>query len=68
MTAAAQIWQPKGMAHFAGTYEVSGVTCGECRFYQKRCGKYRIMTGRKGEPFASTTPACKHFEGPVDHR
>ncbi len=63
------LYQPAGMAHWAGSWTGGDETCGDCRFYsQKRCGKYRLMTGTKGATFPASTLACKHFERPVKHR
>lgn len=55
-----------GMAHFAGGGP-NGATCKMCKHYgsrdlEKKCVKFREMTGDWGANVRPTVPACKYFE------
>ena len=53
---------PAGMAYWSDTGPV-GKLCRNCWFYkQRRCLKYKLLTGCKGKRFPAGTPSCKYFE------
>ncbi len=52
---------PVGMAFWSGTGPV-GKLCKNCLLYeQRRCLKYKQLTGRKGKRFPAGTLSCKYF-------
>ena len=52
---------PSGMAYWSDTGPV-GTLCGDCRFFkQRRCLKYKQLTGGKGKRFPAGTLSCKYF-------